>query len=236
VTPGSFDGGSWWDTFSVVGAFFAGAGQGVLNILNGAQDAVIGLLNLGIQLSPGGQIAAALGHPISVPSPDWSNGMITQESDGVHGWSKMIGGESLITLLTAGAGQIRHLGTGGEVVLNASSRMKSPPNLSGVVKYNRRIYNQFAQNNGRIIRDRSNYVFDFNQSTGQWEQVFGRFSEADNAIYLYAESNMSTLTHELIHYSDVSVLRKLGRVLTTDQLEGSVMSMLQRMGFTPFTY
>lgn len=72
VMPGSFDGGSWWGTLNVVGAFFAGAGQGVLNILNGAQDAVIGLLNIGIQLSPGGQIASALGHPISIPSPDWS--------------------------------------------------------------------------------------------------------------------------------------------------------------------
>ena len=234
VTPGSFDGGSWWDT--VTGAFFAGLGQGVMNILNGAQDSVIGLVNLGIWLSPGGQLASALGHPINIPSPDWSNGLVVQESDGVHGWSKLIGGESLITLITLGAGQIRHIGTAGEMTLNQAGRFRSPPDLSGVLKYNRRIYDEFFEAGGRLVRERSKYVLD-----DAGEQIFGRFSEAENRIYLYADSNMSTITEELIHYEQLSTNNLLGRTFTqrireaiSAKLEADAASILESMGFTPW--
>jgi hypothetical protein len=38
--------------------------------------------------------------------------LVVQESDGVHGWSKLIGGECLLTLITLGFGAARPMGVG----------------------------------------------------------------------------------------------------------------------------
>jgi len=135
--PGSFDGGGWWEwTYDVLTAFDNGLNQGVVNILNGFQDAVIGLVNLGLWASPTGQIASALGYSITIPSPDWSNGMFVQESESCHFWSKLIGGEGLMTLVTLGVGELRPIGAGSAAADQAGwlRWMKGPnldPSLAG---------------------------------------------------------------------------------------------------------
>jgi RHS repeat-associated protein len=89
---------------SVVGAGALGVGQGVANTANGVQDAAIGLVNLpGVAYN---NTAGRLGAPKIgyVPSPDWSNDLITQES--THGLSKFLGGQGAFTLLTVGASEL----------------------------------------------------------------------------------------------------------------------------------
>jgi hypothetical protein len=87
---------------SVVGQFFKGAGQGVLNTLNGVQDIGIGLANLSLDTGPIGFVKdiaeQATGVNLDIPSPDWSRGKITHESDFVHNASKIIGGNAAVIM------------------------------------------------------------------------------------------------------------------------------------------
>jgi RHS repeat-associated protein len=99
--------------WNVVGAGLKGTGQGVLNIVNGLQDVVIGIANV-----PGAAVngiawleeKAGILNPNdplrvpSIPSPDWSRGMLTDEGGtglcDTHNWSKFAGA----TGVTAGLG------------------------------------------------------------------------------------------------------------------------------------
>ncbi|MBC8353248.1 MAG: hypothetical protein H8E66_14720 [Planctomycetes bacterium] len=86
---------------TIAGEYYKGLGQGVLNVVNGVQDIAVGTANFAVNTSPAGML-------IDVPqleSSDWSRGMLVHESDATHGWSKFIGGESAVTLMTLGAGQ-----------------------------------------------------------------------------------------------------------------------------------
>ncbi|MDR2439437.1 MAG: hypothetical protein LBE12_08740 [Planctomycetaceae bacterium] len=101
---------------SVVGAFGLGILQGWANIFNGIQDITVGLLNLFI-FSQNMQWKYMCGGlmPFQIPtvlSPDWSNGLFTEEDKNFlglgeywgdsHGWSKFIGGESFVALVSMG--------------------------------------------------------------------------------------------------------------------------------------
>ncbi len=91
-------------------AFFAGMGQGGLNIGNGITDAAIGIGNLGIALpnSIAGGIDYLTGNNLPhnqiripyIPRPDWSRDLITYETDSDHGWSKF-GGQMVFFAATA---------------------------------------------------------------------------------------------------------------------------------------
>jgi hypothetical protein len=106
---------SWWE--GTIG-FFAGIGQGAANIVNGVQDAVIGVVNLG----PRAVNAIAWAEervgilnaddPIRlpyIPSPDLSRGLITHEAGEAgswghtHGWSKFAGATGVEVALGAWA-------------------------------------------------------------------------------------------------------------------------------------
>jgi RHS repeat-associated protein len=95
---------------SIFGQFGLGIAQGGLNIANGVQDAGIGLLNIGLELSP--PVRAYewwYGGDVQILSRDWSRDKLVYESDLTHGISKFVGGEGVITLATAGVAQVRHL-------------------------------------------------------------------------------------------------------------------------------
>ncbi|MEN6384742.1 MAG: RHS repeat-associated core domain-containing protein, partial [Phycisphaerales bacterium] len=82
----------------------AGTAQGLLNTVNGVQDAAVSTMNLatGIWNSSGALIYdKQLGY---TPSPDWSRDLIVHESENAHDASKFLGGNGLITVVTAGTG------------------------------------------------------------------------------------------------------------------------------------
>ena len=102
----------WW-------AAVKGVGQGACNLVNGVQDAAVGVANLAIAVpnTIAGSIDYVTGatdphYQIRVPyitSRDWSRNLITEEGgtaggwDDSHGWSKWLAGEGAMSLLTAGA-------------------------------------------------------------------------------------------------------------------------------------
>jgi guanyl-specific ribonuclease Sa len=86
-----------------------GIGQGFLNIVNALQDTVVGTANLpatgvnaiaameeAVGILPEGSVRAPY-----IPSPDWSRGALTEESDLGHGTSKFLGGAGVEALTGA---------------------------------------------------------------------------------------------------------------------------------------
>jgi RHS repeat-associated protein len=84
-----------------------GVGQGALNIVNGAQDAVIAIPNIvpaAWNITGGNLGGGRLGY---IPSPDWSKDVIIQD-DPTHGVSKFVGGQGVVILVTVGTSQLGH--------------------------------------------------------------------------------------------------------------------------------
>ena len=107
------EGRLWWTAMQHPLPVLKDAGlgllQGTLNTLNGAQDSIIGMLNLGIQHGPFGAVVRdlrAFGIDLTLPSPDWSRDLVIDESDRSHWWSKFLGGEGLVILATLGVGEL----------------------------------------------------------------------------------------------------------------------------------
>jgi hypothetical protein len=107
--PSNPYGGGIVGTANVIGAAYVGGLmgelQGTLNIVNGIQDVGVGILNL----------SSFLSNPVMhvpIESWDWSRGVATVESgtpggwDDTHGWSKFIGGESAVSLITVGVSKL----------------------------------------------------------------------------------------------------------------------------------
>jgi hypothetical protein len=99
---------NFFETFPVfANELILGYFQGWANILNGFQDAIIGILNF-----PGYAVnlfAWGLGKGTPVPfiiSPDWSSGMFVGESDTSHAISKFLGGQGILTLVSLGVSQL----------------------------------------------------------------------------------------------------------------------------------
>ena len=92
----------WLDSLSIWGettaAFAKGLAQGVANLGNAVQDLGIGILNTpAASVNFGASVSETLFFDVPdhmkfrvpyIPSPDWSKGMVTQESDFDHGLSK----------------------------------------------------------------------------------------------------------------------------------------------------
>jgi hypothetical protein len=102
----------WDDTYA--GAILSGIGQGGLNLVNGVQDAVVGVANLPAMIynnTAGNLGGGTIGY---IPSPDWSKDVIVV-NDPNHGLSKFLGGQGAVFLITVGAssygqaGQLTHL-------------------------------------------------------------------------------------------------------------------------------
>jgi hypothetical protein len=120
---------SFWND-NYVGAFLSGGAQGVVNTVNGVQDAVIGIANIPIAAVNGiAWVEERLGildssNPIRVPyipSPDWSRDLI-YVGEPTHELSKFLGGNGVVTLVTLGAGSA---GTTGAVVNSSSTGVQT---------------------------------------------------------------------------------------------------------------
>ncbi len=87
---------------AAIGAM-AGTAQGLLNTVNGVQDAAVstGNLGLGIWNSSGALICDK--ELEYIDSPDWSKDVIVKESATAHEISKFLGGQGAVTVMTAGA-------------------------------------------------------------------------------------------------------------------------------------
>jgi RHS repeat-associated protein/uncharacterized delta-60 repeat protein len=70
---------SGYDPSKEMASHGAYLGQGGLNAVQGLQNSVIGLLNLGITVSPTGSLLRLAGIDVSIPSPDWSQGVAANE-------------------------------------------------------------------------------------------------------------------------------------------------------------
>ena len=99
---------------STIGGYYVGLGQGVLNTVNGVQNAVIAIPNLVpmvYNVTAGNLGAPTMGY---IPSPDWSANVLVQD-DPYHNVSVFLGGQGAFTLITLGlsqvgqAGQLTHL-------------------------------------------------------------------------------------------------------------------------------
>jgi len=108
---GSNSTSSWgWGGFTIAGEFFRGMGQGVLNTVNGVQDALIGMANIpaaGVNMIAFAEEQLGIINPedsirISyISSPDWSRDMVVYESDGAHTVSKVAGGIAVLAAVSA---------------------------------------------------------------------------------------------------------------------------------------
>jgi len=88
----------------VTSAFFKGAAQGACNIVNGVQDAAVGVVNIAIAIpnTVAGGIDYATGatdphYQIRIPyvtSRDWSRNLITEEGGTAGGWDELTDGVS----------------------------------------------------------------------------------------------------------------------------------------------
>lgn len=105
-------------TWAVTKGFFMGLAQGGVNLVNGVQDAAVGVANTPALLanSVAGGIDYVSGNTDEhnqiripyIPSPDWSRDLIVHEGgtpggwDDMHGWSKFAAGEGAVGLITGG--------------------------------------------------------------------------------------------------------------------------------------
>ena len=123
--PSNPYGGGIVGTANVIGAAYGGGLmgelQGALNIVNGVQDVGVGILNM----------SSFLSNPVMhvpIESWDWSRGIVTAESgtqggwDDTHGWSKFIGGEAAVSLMTGGVSKLATAATEAGNCANRLSR------------------------------------------------------------------------------------------------------------------
>jgi YD repeat-containing protein len=112
---------SWFDSVSddlavfggYVEGFAEGAAQGVFNVINGIQDAIIGTANLAIQAELAMLGPVGLEFNVSIPSPDWSYGLIYNEPPTQHAISKFLGGIGASLASSGGFGILGAVGEGG---------------------------------------------------------------------------------------------------------------------------
>jgi hypothetical protein len=120
---------SFWND-NYVGAFLSGGAQGVVNIINGVQDAVIAIPNLVptiYNITAGNLGAPRMGY---IPSPDWSRDLI-YVGEPTHGLSKFVGGQGAFLLLTMGASSI---GSASEVTHLTTAEEAAAIRAEGIIR------------------------------------------------------------------------------------------------------
>ncbi|MFN5465837.1 MAG: hypothetical protein ACK40D_14530 [Cyanobacteriota bacterium] len=121
----------WEDTY--VGAILSGGAQGlvqgVANVGNGLQDAIIGVANLPAavyNVTAGNLGGGTIGY---IPSPDWSKDLVIM-NDPTHELSKFVGGQGAFMLCTMGASS---LGSAAKVTHLTSSEFAASIQAEGVI-------------------------------------------------------------------------------------------------------
>jgi hypothetical protein len=134
----------------------AGTAQGLLNTVNGVQDSAVSVMNLGVGIWNN---SGALLYDKELEyflSPDWSRDVIVQESDAAHEASKYLGGNGLITVVSAGAG------SGGQAAKTAKEGIYQFTSSSGKtnVGQSSNIPRRIAEhiNQGKLLENNLNTV------------------------------------------------------------------------------
>jgi hypothetical protein len=86
-------------------------------------------------------------------------------------------------------------------------------------------------NGGQLISQRSviNYTVNYNR-------VLGAYNSVNNTITLYNGSNLSTLSEELIHWSQIQRAGLIGQQIPASMvpgLESEAATVLQQWGYVP---
>jgi RHS repeat-associated protein len=127
---------------TIAGQFGWGLLQGGANIVNGLQDSAIGMGNMYTHSFAGvNQFEFWSGQDLSVPSPDWSKGWLTGESDFCHDASKFIGAAGVEALAGVGIAKASKLRFAANVGRSGARR-------SGPVRVTRPQQYQQQQGNG----------------------------------------------------------------------------------------
>ena len=123
-----------WGDMSV--AAIKGLAQGVANLGNAAQDVGVGLLNVpAASVNFGSWASENLFFAVPehmkirlpyIPSPDWSKGMVTQESDFDHGVSKTAAAIAVSSLSMAGSGRWNGMAGVADDVAGAGQALLTP--------------------------------------------------------------------------------------------------------------
>jgi hypothetical protein len=113
LLTGSDKTGEYGSFVGITAQLELGVIQGAANSLNGVADAVVGLGNLG-----GKVVNRLAGHTVVSERvmPDLSRDLFVYEGETAHNVSKFLGGNGVITILTAGSGAAGAAGSGARVL------------------------------------------------------------------------------------------------------------------------
>lgn len=184
------------DKLAIFGGFMRGmaegAAQGFFNIVNGVQDQIIGLANLAIKAALISLGPAGLQFDISIPSPDWSYGLIFDEPRTQHGVSKFLGGLGVSLLLT---GLLGLTGAGGSAATLNAGELQLSRTVAGHAAtrpyVNSRLLVQEIINSKPPIPDPGGIPGGL-----RWD-VFGAFNGSQGLFELVVDPATKTIVHFL---------------------------------------
>jgi hypothetical protein len=121
-------------------------------------------------------------------------------------------------------------GTTQETV-NQTYQLGLQSSRTSILQANRNLYDSFVANGGQLISQRSviNYTVNYNR-------VLGAYNSVNNTITLYNGSNLSTLSEELIHWSQIQRAGLIGQQIPASMvpgLESEAATVLQQWGYVP---
>src|SRR5262245_28195131 len=110
-------------------------------------------------------------------------------------------------------------------------KLKTRLSLRDVSRANRKILNDIRSSGRKIILDRGTFRID-----AEGRPVYGSYNPVTNTIRLYNGADLSTLSHELIHFKQLVKRGYLGRRAPDrlkPRLEGEVDTVLRLWGYVP---
>ena len=116
-------------------------------------------------------------------------------------------------------------------ILNQSYSLRLKSSRASVLSANRKIYNDFLENGGKLIVKRDLIKFGDDGA-----QILGEFNSVNKTITLFRGSNLSTIAEELIHFKQIQRLGLLGKRIPKsliNGLENAAETVLKQWGFFP---
>jgi hypothetical protein len=124
-----------------------------------------------------------------------------------------------------------------ENVLHQEFKLELQSSAAEIRQAHRVIYDQFKALGGQIDTTLRNGELKFKWVNGEFKQVLGEYHASTNTIYLYTDSNLGTLSEELVHFSQT--LRRgllFSRRLSAEEaaeMELEVGIVLRQWGYRP---
>jgi hypothetical protein len=116
-------------------------------------------------------------------------------------------------------------------ILNQSYSLRLKSSRASVLSANRKVYNDFLENGGKLIVKRDLIKFGDDGA-----QILGEFNSVNKTITLFRGSNLSTIAEELIHFKQIQRLGLLGKRIPKsliNGLENAAETVLKQWGFFP---